>query len=81
MALDLTQKTENPAPFTGTRIISGGKLPKNWKENLLKQKDEKYQKLWKAWDQETNPELEKQRHQELQEYWAKRRLELGIEEE
>ena len=81
MALDLTQKTENPAPFTGTRIISGGKLPKNWKENLQKQKDKQYQKLAQAWDEETDPTVKQEKRKALDNYWAKRRLELGIEEE
>ena len=81
MALDLTQKTENPTPLAGTRIIFGGQLPKNWKENLQKQKDKQYQKLAQAWDEETDPTVKQEKRKALDNYWAKRRLELGIEEE
>ena len=32
MALDLTQKTDPPAPLTDVQILIGYKPPKNWKD-------------------------------------------------
>ena len=40
----------------GVRIAFGAKPPKNWKENLKKQKDETYQKMRRKRDQEPDPE-------------------------
>ena len=79
MALDLTQKTDPPAPLTDVQILIGYKPPKNWKENSLKRQDQTYQVLLDRWDQETDPEKEEKRYQELRAYWAKRRAELGFE--
>ena len=78
MALDLKQTTKEEKPFTGAIIILNADLPKNWKENLAAQKDQKYQELEELWYQETDPELKKQRWQEAKAYWAKRRVELGF---
>lgn len=79
MALDLTQKTDPPAPLTAVQILIGYKPPKNWKENLVKQKDEGYQELLKQWLDEDDPELKDTVWQEAKKYWAKRRLLLGFE--
>ena len=80
MAIDLTQKTYPKKPFTGARIIFGMKPPKNWKENSYKQKDKKYQELFMAWYREQDPELKEKKGQALNEYWSKRRVELGFTE-
>ncbi len=64
--------------LTTTFIIFGYKPPKNWKENLVKQRDEGYQVLLKSWMNEKNPKLKKHKWQEVKKYWAKCRLELGF---
>ena len=73
--LDLTQKTGEPKPFTGARIIFGMKPPKNWRLNGILQKDPEYQKLRRAWDNETDPEMKERLHLKLCEYRAKVRKE------
>ncbi len=78
--LDLTQKTGPAKPFTGARIILGAKLPKNYKENLIAQEDEKYQKMLSEWLREKDPERNMQLRRESLAYWAKRREELGIKD-
>ncbi len=67
-------------PLTTACIIFGYKPPKNWKENLIKQEDEGYQVLLKSWMYEKEPELKKQKWQEVKKYWEKRRLELGFKD-
>ncbi len=62
----------------GARIILGAELPKNWRENLAKQKDERYQEMLDNLENETDPEMEKKINREIDEYWAKRRVELGF---
>ncbi len=47
---------------------------------MAAQKDQKYQELEELWYQETDPEIKKQRSKELDQYWAKRRVELGFTE-
>ena len=64
----------------GVRIVFGAKPPKNWKENLKKQKDETYQTMRRKRDQEEDPVKFDQLDKELQNYWAKRREELGFKE-
>lgn len=81
MALDLTQKTGKPKPFTGARIFFGVKPPKNWRLNSVLQKDPKYQKLRDAWNEETNPEAKEQLRLKLAEYKAKVRKEMNLPEE
>ena len=76
--LDLTQKTDEPKPFTGARIIFGMKPPKNWRLNGILQKDPEYQKLRRAWDEETNPETKEQKRQEALVYRAKVRKENNL---
>lgn len=81
MALDLTQKTEPPKPFTGARIFFGVRPPKNWRLNSILQKDPKYQELRSAWDDETDPEIKEQLSLKLSKYKAKVRKEHNLPEE
>ncbi len=62
------------------RIIFGVKPPKNWKENLRKQKDEKYQAMVWQYEKATSPEEKQRISQQMDDYWAKRRVELGFTE-
>ncbi len=78
--LDLTQKTGPAKPFSGAVIILGAKIPKDYKENLIAQEDEKYQKMASAWFKEKDPERNMQLRKELLAYWAIRREELGIKD-
>ncbi|SFE16482.1 hypothetical protein [Succiniclasticum ruminis] len=80
MALNLTVTTKREKSSSSAIIILNADLPKNWKENLAAQKDQKYQELEKLWYQETYPEIKRQRSRELDQYWAKRRVELGFTE-
>ena len=81
MALDLTQTTEPPKPFTGARIIIGFKPPKNWRLNLILQKDPEFQKLLDAWDKETDSEMKELLRLELIEYEDKVRKDHNLPEE
>ena len=81
MALDLTQKTEPPKPFTGARIFFGVRPPKNWRLNSILQKDPEYQKLRSAWDDETDPEKKEKLSLELDERREKVRKENNLPEE
>ncbi len=80
MALDLTQKTDPPKPFTGARIFFGIRPPKNWRLNSILQKDPEYQKLRSAWDDETDPEIKEQLRLKLGKYKAKVREENNLQE-
>ena len=75
----VTKEEWTGGSLTTARIIFGYKPPENWKENLVKQKDEGYQELLKQWLDEDDPELKDTVWQEDKKYWAKRRLELGFE--
>ncbi len=66
---------------TTARIFFCNSLPKNWRLNLVLQKDPEYQKLRDDWDNETDPVLKEQKSQVLREYRAKVRRERGIPEE
>lgn len=80
MTLNLKLKSREERQPSGARIILNADLPKNWKENLAAQKDQKYQELEELWYQETDPEIKKQKWQDVKAYWAKRRVELGFTE-
>ena len=80
MALNLTVTTKREKSSSSAIIILNADLPKNWKENLAAQKDQKYQELEELWYQETDPEIKRQRSWELDQYWVKRRVELGFTE-
>ena len=79
MKLDLTQKTKLE-PMTNAQIILGANLPKNYEENLARQKDPTFQKLLDEWDDETDPTLKELKNKAIDEYWAERRKELGFNE-
>lgn len=74
MALDLTQKTGKPKPFTGARIIFGIKLPKNLEANLAAQKNPEHQALIKAYLREKDPERKKEKWEAVK----ASRVKLGI---
>ena len=78
MALDLNLKSREERHPDVAHIILGAEVPKNWKENWAAQDDEKYQELEELWYREEDPILKAQRSKELNEYWAKRRVELGF---
>ena len=63
------------------QIFFGNSLPKNWRLNLILQKDPDYQKLRDDWDDETNPTLKEQKSKALDEYKAKVRKEMNLPEE
>lgn len=58
-----------------TQILFGVKPPKNWRENLQKQKDPEYQRLRELWDKETDPELEAKYYKQMNDYWAAKKAE------
>ncbi len=68
-------------PFTGAQITFVPKRPKPSKEELAKRKDDKLMKLLVLAILEKDPKLKAQYQNEADEYWAKRRLELGFKEE
>ena len=78
MALDLTQKTEKPKPFTGARIFFGVKPPKNWKANSAMRQDLVYRQMALDWmnakDEHTKDKISKQ----MVEYKEKRLTEMGF---
>ena len=78
MALDLTQKTEKPKPFTGARIFFGVKPPKNWKANSAMRQDPVYKQMALDWmnakDEQTKDKISKQ----MVEYKEKRLTEMGF---
>lgn len=65
---------------TTAQIFFCNSLPKNWRLNLVLQKDTEYQKLRHAWNEETNPVLKVQKAQVLRAYKAKVRKERNIPE-
>ena len=67
-------------PMTKGYVIFGRKRPKNLEENLAGQQDPKLQAMLWEWCTEKDPVLKKQKWQEAEDYWAKRRLELGFRE-
>ncbi len=68
-------------PFTGAQITFGPKRPQLSKEELAKRKDDKMMKLQALaiLEKDTNKKAELQK--EADEYWAKRRVELGFQAE
>ena len=51
-------------------IIFGAKPPKNWRENLQKQKDPEFQRLIKPWISEKDPVKRKEYADRAEAYWA-----------
>ena len=65
-------------PFTGAQITFVPKRPKPSKEELAKRKDRKMMEMLVLTILEKGPELKAQKQKEADEYWAKRRVELGF---
>ncbi len=55
----------------GAKIILGAQLPKDWRLNLILQKDELYQGMVRKWLNETNPETKKKIAAEMTMYEEK----------
>ncbi len=66
---------------TGALIIFGAKPPKNWRENLQKQKDPEYQRLLKLSDTATDPELKAKYRKQKNDYWAAKMAEQNSTKE
>ncbi len=65
-------------PFTGTQITFGPKRTQLSKEELAKRKDNKMMKLKALAILEEDPQKKAELQKEADEYWAKRRVELGF---
>ncbi len=74
----VTKEEWTGKPATKGYIIFGRKRPKNLEENLAGQQDPTLQAMIWEWYEEKDPELKKQKWQEAEDYWAKRRVELGF---
>lgn len=68
-------------PFTGAQITFVPKKPQPSKEELAKREDVKMRKLEALALIQDDPKLKEQYRKEADEYWAKRRVELGFQEE
>lgn len=68
-------------PFKGAQITFVPKRPQPSKEELAKRKDDKMTKLVVLAILEKDPQKKAELQKEADEYWAKRRLELGFQEE
>ena len=68
-------------PFTGAQITFVPKRPKPSKEELAKRGDDKMMKLVVLAILEKDPQKKAEMQKAADEYWAKRRLELGFREE
>ena len=67
-------------PFTGAQITFVPKRPKPSKEELAKREDDKMRRLEALALMQDDPKLKEQYQKEADEYWAKRRVELGFTE-
>ena len=65
-------------PFTGAQITFVPKRPQPSKEELAKREDVKMRKLEALALIQDDPKLKEQYRKEADEYWAKRRVELGF---
>ena len=72
----MTNETKEQKPMA--QIYFGIRPPKNWRLNSILQKDPAYQKLRRAWDNETDLEIKEQLHLKLSEYRAKVRKENNL---
>ncbi len=68
-------------PFTGAQITFVPKKPQPSKEELAKREDVKMRKLEALALMQDDPKLKEQYRKEADEYWAKRRVELGFPKE
>ena len=67
-------------PRTGAQITFGPKRTQPSKEELAKREDKKMRHLEALALMQDDPKLKEQYQKEADEYWAKRRLELGFKE-
>ena len=81
VSVDLEEDVDPSSPFQGFKLVPGLHIPKDYKENLAKQKDAKYQKFLHKWIKEKDPDRRKQIGRAAKEYWAVRRKELGFLDE
>ena len=81
LPVDLTEKVDPSAPLQGIKLVPGIHIPKDWKENLAKQKDEKYQEYLQAWFDEKDPDRKVEIGKAAKAYWAVHRKELGFLDE
>ena len=65
-------------PFKGAQITFVPKQPQPSKEELAKRKDRKMMEMLVLTILEKDPELKAQKQKAADEYWAKRRVELGF---
>ena len=68
-------------PFTGAQITFGPKRTQPSKEELAKRKDDKLTTLVVLAMLEKDPKRKAEMQKEADEYWAKRRVELGFKDE
>lgn len=68
-------------PFKGAQITFVPKRPQPSKEELMKREDLKRRQLQARVAMEKDPQKKAELQKEADEYWAKRRLELGFQEE
>ena len=68
-------------PFTGAQITFGPKRTQLSEEELMMRKDNKIMKLKALAILEKDPQKKAELEKEADEYWAKRRVELGFKEE
>ena len=68
-------------PFKGAQITFVPKRPQPSKEELMKREDLKRRQLQARVAMEKDPQKKAELQKEADEYWAKRRLELGFREE
>ena len=79
--VDLPEDAEPTSHLELVKFVPGIQIPKDYKENLAKQKDTKYQELVQEWLDERDSDRKKQKRQAVKEYWAVRRKELGFLDE
>lgn len=67
--------------LTKTRILFGATPPKDWQVYSELQKNPDFQKMYLAWDEETNPETKGMYRLKLEEIEAKIRKKMNLPEE
>ena len=68
-------------PWTGAQITFGPKRTQPSKEELMMREDDKIMKLKALAILEKDPQKKAEYQKEADEYWAKRRKELGFQDE
>ena len=68
-------------PWTGAQITFGPKRTRPSEEELAKREDDKLTKLVVLAMMEKDPQKKAELQKAADDYWAKRRLELGFKEE